>query len=96
MTFKKALIPIQMIPASPRKIEFRQGYVSGEYGFHRDGKEWKAIDLLSGCYICSLPTRKACVEWIEQNKELLNSVKQERSYHEKVLNFYKLLKTELS
>lgn len=92
MTFKKALIPIQMIPASPRKVEFRQGYVSGEYGFHRDGKEWKAIDLLSGCYICSMPSRKACVEWIEANQEKLSEKKKEADYHNKVLYFYNNLR----
>ena len=91
---KKNLFPIQMIPASKEGIKIVHGYIDGAYGFYKEKLYWIATDLLSGCSICKAKTRKACVEWIEQNSDLLSRAKQERSYHEKVLNFYKLLKKE--
>lgn len=63
------------------------------YGFHKIEKTsgtllyWVATDLKSGARITQGKTRKECVEWIENNKELIDKLREKEEYRQIVLSF---------
>lgn len=99
MGFYKHAFPIRMIDAAPNTVEIVTGWrLEGTYiGFHkvRNGKAWAATDLYSGMRICTCETRKACVEWCEQNRQRINNRMNEPEYVWRVTQFRILLEEEL-
>ena len=63
------------------------------YGFHKIEKasgtllRWVATDLKSGARIAQGKTRRECAEWIENNKELIDKLREKEEYKQVVLNF---------
>lgn len=66
------------------------------YGFHKVERVsgtlmwWVATDLQSGARIAKGRTRKECVDWIEQNKDKLDKLRQKDEYKQVVQNFERL------
>lgn len=98
MKFHKSCFPIQGHHYMPEKIKVVEGWIeeSNTYGFYKYGKVWKATDLMSGTLIITLPTRKACGEWIEENLTRIEEAKKTQKYRIKVDNFKLLIKEILS
>lgn len=71
MKFHKGAFKIQMNERLDYEIRDVSGWIdeTGAYGFHKNGNHWVATDIASGTLIVSAPTRKACVEWIDENQE---------------------------
>ena len=97
MKFHKDCFPIQGQYNLPERIKVVEGWVeeTNTYGFYKWGKVWKATDLMSGTLIITMPTRKACVEWIEENLERIEKTKETQSYRIKVDDFKILIEKEL-
>ena len=97
MKFHKGCFPIQGHHYMPERIKVVEGWIeeSNTYGFYKYGKVWKATDLMSGTLIITLPTRKACVEWIEENSERIEKAKETQNYRIKVDDFKILIEEEL-
>lgn len=59
-------------------------------GFHKICRKsgttyaWRATDTKSGLAIVTAPTRKACVEWIEQNIDKIEAKRATKEYGEYV------------
>lgn len=100
MGFHKHTFPIRMIDAAPNSIEVVTGWANEDYtvGFYkvRNGKAWAATDLYSGMRICTCETRKACVEWCEQNEQKINERIDAPEYVWRVAQFRILLEEELN
>lgn len=68
------------------------------YGFHKINKSsgtllcWVATDLKSGARIARGKTRKECVEWIKNNKDLIDKLREKEEYKQAVLNFENMQK----
>lgn len=66
------------------------------YGFHKIERAsgtlmwWVATDLQSGARIAKGRTRKECIEWIEQNEDKLDKLRQKEEYKQVVQNFERL------
>lgn len=97
MGFHKGNFIIQNIPNAPTVIDVVSGWIdeSNIYGFYKYNKVWKATDLMSGTLITTMPTRKACVEYIGANKERLTQARETQKYRIKVDDFYRAIKKEL-
>lgn len=77
MKFHKGAFKIQMNERLDYEIRDVSGWIdeTGAYGFHKNGNHWVATDIASGVLIVSAPTRKACVEWIDENQERIVKAK---------------------
>lgn len=82
MKFHKGVFKIQMNERLNYEIRDVSGWIdeTGDYGFHKNGKHWVATDIASGVLIVSAPTRKACVEWIDENQERIIKAKETWKY----------------
>lgn len=103
MGFRKHTFPIRLIDKAEKPIKIVSGWVNDDYtiGFHkictkRQGwTKWAATDLYSGTCITIQKTRRECVEWIENNKELIEKTMNEPWYIQRVMEFKKLLEKEM-
>ena len=106
MGFHHLTYPIITLPSRERRltencafpcIEMRKGWTDETYtyGFFNTGKMFVATDLRSGRWIVRKKTRKECVAWIEENKELLEKKKNTQEYQVWVEEFEALKRCEL-
>ena len=82
MKFHKGAFKIQMNERLNYEIRDVSGWIdeTGVYGFHKNGNHWVATDIASGVLIVSAPTRKACVEWIDENQKRIAEAKDTWKY----------------
>lgn len=82
MKFHKGAFKIQMNERLNYEIRDVSGWINetGTYGFHKNGNHWVATDIASGILIVSASTRKACVEWIDENQERIIKAKETWKY----------------
>ena len=84
MKFKRGKFYIAIKEKESKQATFiiKEGWIdtSEKFGFHKKANGWCGIDLESGTAICWRKTRKACVEFIEENAERILHAKQEEHY----------------
>ena len=64
-------------------FEEKEGWIdeSNTYGFHKvKYNVWICTDITSGARVAKAPTRKACVEFVEINKELIEEIRGHINY----------------